>query len=81
MSIELVEGRNASNPLDLLEEILSANEWPFDRSSNDEHYLTDNPQRRCPDLAKLRSLGGWTPTVPLREGLARTLASYRGTAA
>ena len=36
MATELVEGRTATNPLDLLEEILSANEWPFDRSSNDE---------------------------------------------
>jgi len=44
--------------------------------SDDPDYVTDNPQRRCPDLAKVRALG-WRPTVPLAEGLARTLASYR----
>ena len=45
------------------------------RISGDAHYLTDNPQRRCPVLTKLRSLG-WQPEVTLAEGLARTLRSY-----
>ena len=26
-----------------------------------QDYLTDNPQRRCPDLTKLRALGGSMP--------------------
>ena len=47
------------------------------RASADPQYLTDNPRRRRPDLRKLRSLGGWKPEVPLEEGLARTLRSYR----
>lgn len=41
------------------------------RASTDPDYLTDNPQRRCPDLTKLRALGGSMPCVPLEEGLAR----------
>jgi dTDP-glucose 4,6-dehydratase/UDP-glucuronate decarboxylase len=41
------------------------------RPSTDPDYLTDNPQRRCPDLTKLRALGGSMPCVPLEEGLAR----------
>jgi dTDP-glucose 4,6-dehydratase/UDP-glucuronate decarboxylase len=46
--------------------------------SEDPHYLTDNPQRRCPDLSKLRSrCRPWTPQVGLAEGLRRTLRSYR----
>ena len=45
--------------------------------SEDPQYLTDNPQRRCPDLTKLRSRFPWTPRVGLREGLRRTLRSYR----
>lgn len=49
------------------------------RASADPLYLTDNPQRRCPDLAKLRGLG-YVPHVSLREGLARTLESYRAAA-
>ena len=45
--------------------------------SQDKHYLTDNPQRRCPDLSKLRSRFGWVPKVSLKEGLKRTLLSYQ----
>lgn len=47
------------------------------RTSEDQHYLTDNPQRRCPDLAKLRDRYSWRPRVSLREGLERTLRSYQ----
>jgi dTDP-glucose 4,6-dehydratase/UDP-glucuronate decarboxylase len=47
------------------------------RSSPDAAYLTDNPQRRRPDLRKLRAIDGWSPDVSLDEGLARTLRSYR----
>lgn len=46
------------------------------RASDHVHYLTDNPQRRCPDLAKLRALGPFDPRVPLWEGLSRTFRSY-----
>jgi dTDP-glucose 4,6-dehydratase/UDP-glucuronate decarboxylase len=46
-------------------------------TSAERDYLCDNPQRRCPDLTKLRKLGGWEPQVKVREGLARTLESYR----
>jgi nucleoside-diphosphate-sugar epimerase len=41
------------------------------RASTDPDYLTDNPQRRCPDLTKLRALGGSMPRVSLEEGLTR----------
>jgi dTDP-glucose 4,6-dehydratase/UDP-glucuronate decarboxylase len=44
--------------------------------SVDPHYVVDSPQRRCPDLAKLRALAPWRPRVGLTEGLARTLRSY-----
>ena len=50
------------------------------RVSEDPQYLTDNPQRRCPNLRKLRSRFSWTPQVGLTEGLRRTLRSYRGPA-
>lgn len=45
--------------------------------SEDEHYLTDNPQRRCPDLKKSRSELGYAPKIPLEEGLARACRYYR----
>lgn len=39
----------------------------------DHDYLTDNPSRRCPDIAKARSELGYSPTVSLDEGLKRSL--------
>lgn len=45
--------------------------------SSDSEYLTDNPQRRCPDTTKLRANTDWVPKVSLEEGLRRTLVSYR----
>ncbi len=47
------------------------------RASADPDYLADNPQRRRPDLTKMRSRFPWRPRVGLVEGLGRTLRSYR----
>ena len=49
---------------------------------NSEFRLTDpavgdDPQRRRPDITKARELLGWRPLVPLREGLAQTIAYFR----
>jgi dTDP-glucose 4,6-dehydratase len=33
----------------------------------------DDPTRRCPDISRARTLLGWEPRVPLREGLTQTL--------
>ncbi len=46
-------------------------------ASDDPDYLTDNPQRRCPLIAKARTDLGFEPVVPLKEGLRRTLVWYR----
>ena len=45
--------------------------------SEDKEYTTDNPQRRCPNLAKARSELDYRPRVGLEEGLVRTCAYYR----
>jgi len=47
------------------------------RRSEEADYLTDNPQRRCPNIAKLTACTPWRPQVDLEEGVARTLRSYR----
>jgi UDP-glucuronate decarboxylase len=44
--------------------------------SDDPQYVTDNPQRRAPNLTRLRGLG-YRPSVSLLEGLARTYQWYR----
>ncbi|MFS0884865.1 UDP-glucuronic acid decarboxylase family protein [Aeromicrobium sp. 179-A 4D2 NHS] len=36
----------------------------------------DDPQRRRPDITRARTELGWEPTVPLRDGLRRTLDWY-----
>lgn len=37
----------------------------------------DDPQKRKPDIAKARSLLGWEPLIPLKEGLKPTLEYFR----
>ncbi|MER3428361.1 MAG: NAD-dependent dehydratase [Pyrinomonas sp.] len=36
----------------------------------------DDPKQRRPDIARAERLLGWKPTVPLREGLQRTIAYF-----
>jgi UDP-glucuronate decarboxylase len=36
----------------------------------------DDPRQRRPDISRARALLGWEPTVPLREGLKRTVAYF-----
>jgi UDP-glucuronate decarboxylase len=45
------------------------------RKSADAHFVTDNPQRRCPDLSRLRRQFSWAPEVDLARGLERTLSA------
>lgn len=45
--------------------------------SDDKEYLTDNPQRRCPDITKARKLLNYEPVVSLEEGLTRSYNYYR----
>jgi nucleoside-diphosphate-sugar epimerase len=46
-------------------------------ASKEKDYLTDNPQRRCPSIAKAKSELGFNPEIPVEEGLRRTLVWYR----
>jgi len=45
--------------------------------SIDKHYITDNPQRRIPDLTKIKNELHFTPKIPLNEGLKRTYDWYK----
>lgn len=42
-----------------------------------ESYPAGEPQRRCPDLTKIRSKLGYEPRVTLEEGLARSIEWFR----
>jgi nucleoside-diphosphate-sugar epimerase len=46
------------------------------QASADRDYLVDNPNRRCPRIAKARSELGFNPTISLDEGLRRLLIWY-----
>jgi len=60
---------------DLAENILRATgrNLPFvDRPT----AVGDDPNRRCPDITKARTLVGWEPRVPLDEGLRLTIPYF-----
>jgi UDP-glucuronate decarboxylase len=41
--------------------------------SGDAHYMTDNPNRRCPDISKARKVLGYNPLINVDEGIDRYL--------
>lgn len=41
--------------------------------SDDKDYLTNNPQRRCPNIDKARRLLGYNPAISVDEGVRRFL--------
>ena len=47
------------------------------KKSKDKNYLTDNPNRRCPQITKSKMDLGFNPKVTLDEGLLNTLLWYR----
>jgi nucleoside-diphosphate-sugar epimerase len=49
-------------------------------TSDEKEYLVDNPNRRCPVIAKARDDLGYDPGVRLEDGLARSLVWYAGNA-
>jgi UDP-glucuronate decarboxylase len=46
------------------------------RAAPESNYLVDNPNRRCPDLAKSRAHLDYAPSILIDEGLERTLMWY-----
>jgi UDP-glucuronate decarboxylase len=37
----------------------------------------DDPKQRCPNISKAKQLLGWSPQVPLEQGLKQTIEYYR----
>ena len=46
------------------------------QKSEDQEYLSDNPQRRCPSTSKARGMLNFVPKVGLKEGLTSTYNYY-----
>ncbi|HEY8081506.1 MAG TPA: UDP-glucuronic acid decarboxylase family protein [Acidimicrobiales bacterium] len=71
---------NLGNPaeltvLELAKRVLEATGSTSDIVHRD--LPTDDPSRRRPDIALAASLLGWSPSVPLETGLARTIEHFR----
>ena len=47
------------------------------RSSSTQPLPADDPTQRQPDISLATQRLGWQPTVPLREGLLRTIEWFR----
>ena len=43
------------------------------QTSDDSEYLTDNPNRRCPDISKARKLLNYDPEILVQNGVGRFL--------
>ncbi|MDT4955065.1 MAG: UDP-glucuronate decarboxylase [Acidobacteriota bacterium] len=43
-----------------------------------ERLPEDDPKQRQPDITRAQQLLDWTPTIPLREGLNKTVAYFSG---
>ena len=44
--------------------------------SKDQDYLTDVPNRRCPNISKARSQIGYSPSININKGLLQTMYWY-----
>jgi UDP-glucuronate decarboxylase len=77
---ELVGPVNLGNPgeFTILELATMVKELTGSKSEIDFHPLPqDDPVRRKPDITIAGRKLGWEPTVPLREGLIKTIAYFR----
>jgi UDP-glucuronate decarboxylase len=72
---------NLGNPVEFSMLELAKQVMDLTESDSPVRHLplpADDPVRRKPDISRARELLGWVPTVPLSEGLARTVEYFRG---
>jgi len=43
----------------------------------DNDYTKDNPQRRCPNISKIKNIKNWKPKIKLDIGIKKTLNYYK----
>jgi len=73
---EISIGELAQQVVDLARELFHYPGCVTYQVSPDLDYLTDNPNRRCPLIAKARADVDYAPRYSLREGLQRSLIWY-----
>ena len=67
---------NLGNPHEITMTELALNILKLTGSHSSIEYILsppDDPRRRCPDISLARNDLGWCPTVPLTDGLQRTI--------
>lgn len=81
MNVEgLHEPINLGNPGEFTIKRLAEEVRSICESKSEFTYLplpADDPRQRQPDITKAQTLLGWKPTIPLREGLTRTVEDFR----
>lgn len=73
---EITVGELAQRMVDLARELFGYSGRVVRQRSDDADYLTDNPTRRRPDIAKARRELRYEPVVSLDDGLRRSLIWY-----
>ena len=81
MNVENVhEPVNLGNPGEFTIRELAEEVMRICRSDSGIEYRAlpeDDPRQRKPDISRAQTLLGWNPTVPLNEGLQKTVAYFR----
>jgi UDP-glucuronate decarboxylase len=75
---EVTVGQLAEHIARISRELFGSGSKVIHQPSSESAYLTDNPQRRCPNIDKARRELEYKPTIELEDGLRRTLTWYRG---
>ncbi|MBP1628254.1 MAG: NAD-dependent dehydratase [Holophagaceae bacterium] len=71
---------NIGNPVETSMATLAQTILELTGSPSQIRYLplpTDDPRQRCPDITRARTQLGWSPTIPLQEGLEHTIGYFR----
>src|SRR3989344_1186777 len=61
----------------MVQDISGKNVGILHKASLDKNYVTDNPQRRAPDLSKIRRMLNYQPSIDLKTGLQKSIAWYK----
>lgn len=76
---DLHEPVNLGNPTEFTIKELAATVIDVCRSKSDLTYLPlpeDDPRQRKPNIERAQTQLGWNPTIPLREGLVKTVSYF-----
>jgi UDP-glucuronate decarboxylase len=76
---ELHEPINLGNPTEFTIKELAAEVIAVCGSKSNLSYLPlpeDDPRQRKPNIERAQASLGWNPTIPLRQGLEKTVAYF-----